>query len=245
MVVSHQIQKMHWKLSKNIWKGRLQRRFIFPWLSSNGLCLLKPPQNINLDSDDVEITAYIYVEWSVAQPSAWTGSFRAVKPKNENNYAPWGLTMFKASVSYKTFLDGVANQLPCAVENIIQKKVTWKFQSPAQSTHLSLRGKVGFCSMVGQIREWKPGTRIVILAMPLPRKPLTEKLMCILTSDSLLTSTLYAHLLQFWNDDNTKSFDYLGLDIMSTHDVTWMDNYMFSSQIVVTWLSPYVAHQLY
>ena len=61
--------------------------------------------------------------------------------------------MFKASVSYKTFLDGVANQLLCAVEDIIQEKVTWKFQSPAQSTHLSLRGKVGFCSMVGQIRE--------------------------------------------------------------------------------------------
>ena len=70
--------------------------------------------------------------------------------------------------------------------------------------------------------------------MPLPRKPLTEKLVCILTSDSLLTSNLYAHLLQFWNDDNTKSFDYSDLDIISTHGVTWMDNYMFSSQIVVT-----------
>ena len=126
--------------------------------------------------------------------------------------------MFKASASYETFFDGVANQLLCAVEDIIQEKVTWKFQSPAQSTHLSLGGKVGFRSMVGHIREQKPGTRIIILTMPPLRKPLTEKPVRILTSDSSLTSNLYAHLLQFWNDDNTKSFDYLDLDVISTHD---------------------------
>ena len=82
--------------------------------------------------------------------------------------------MFKASASYETFFDGVANQLLCAVEDIIQEKVTWKFQSPAQSTHLSLGGKVGFRSMVGQIREQNQGTRIIILTMPPPRKLLTE-----------------------------------------------------------------------
>ncbi|KAF8151377.1 hypothetical protein B0H34DRAFT_861891 [Crassisporium funariophilum] len=95
--------------------------------------------------------------------------------KTKEKYIARGLVMFKSSTLYTNFLLSVAEQLPCVIEDIIQEKITWRFQTPMKSTYLPLSGEIGFASM------------------PTVEKP-------------------------FWDDDDTKTFDFSELDTVSTHD---------------------------
>ena len=125
---------------------------------------------------DVEMTAYLYVEKPIpSAPAQSASNSRQHKPTEEERYVSRGIVMFTASTSYTTFVSNVSEQLPCAVEDIVQDKIMWKFQTPMNSTYLSPSGEIGFASMVNQLRGKKHGTRVIKLAMPPPKKPAVEK----------------------------------------------------------------------
>jgi hypothetical protein len=125
---------------------------------------------------DPEMTTYIYVERLVSNaPIRAASGSRAHKPTEEEKYVARGIVMFKASTPYATFILCISEQLPCATEDIIQEKITWRFQTPMKSAYLSLSGEVGFASMVNQLLGRKAGTRVIMLTMPPPKKPAIEK----------------------------------------------------------------------
>lgn len=81
--------------------------------------------------------------------------------------------MFSTTISYQGFLFKLSKQLPCAVDDIVQEKITWKPQTPVSSRYLALGGEIGFASMVKQNSGKK--SRVILLAMPPPVKPRVEK----------------------------------------------------------------------
>ena len=146
---------------------------------STSFSLLFFLQHLAEDPENIEVTAYIYVEHPIPSALARTASsFRAHKPTDEEKYLARGLITFTGSTPYFSFLLSLSAQLPCTVKDIVQDKITWKFQTPQKSPYLSLGGEVGFASMIKQNKSRKPGTRIIMLAMPPPIKPAVEKLVC-------------------------------------------------------------------
>ena len=128
------------------------------------------------EPEDVNITAYIYIERPVpTAPTQFSSSSRLHKPTEEEKYVSHGLVMFTASTTYAAFILQVSEQLPCDVEDIVQEKIMWKLQTPMNSTYLSLSGEISFASMVKQLHGRKDGTRVIKLAMPPPKKPAVEK----------------------------------------------------------------------
>jgi hypothetical protein len=81
---------------------------------------------------------------------------------------------FNSNTLYSTFLGELARDLPCSVFDIVEDKMTWRFQTPQKSPVLSLGRKVGYDSMISQNKDRKSG-RIISLMMPPPQKPAVEK----------------------------------------------------------------------
>ena len=72
--------------------------------------------------------------------------------------------------NYASFLIAIARELPCPVANLIESKITWKPQKPADAPTLPLGGKMGFSALVEEF-VGKKTDRVVFLLMPPPTKP--------------------------------------------------------------------------
>ena len=79
--------------------------------------------------------------------------------------------------NYASFLAAIARELPCPVANLIESKISWKPQKPANAPTLPLGGETGFSALVEEFVAKKTG-RVVFLMMPPPMKPVEEKLVC-------------------------------------------------------------------
>ena len=79
--------------------------------------------------------------------------------------------------NYASFLTAIARELPCPVANLIELKITWKPQKPANTPTLPLGGEMGFSALVEEFVGKKTG-RVVFLLMPPPTKPVKEKPVC-------------------------------------------------------------------
>jgi hypothetical protein len=124
-------------------------------------------------NETVEITAYIFIERPTPSvlPKRGSGSR---KTSDEDKYKPHGLLTFNSDTPYFSFLFELSRHLPCSVSDIVEDKMTWRFQTPQKSPVLSLARKVGYDSMVSQNKDRKSG-RIISLMMPPPQKPAVEK----------------------------------------------------------------------
>ena len=129
------------------------------------------------EPEEEDITAYIFVERPIPTAPTRSGtSMRAHKPTDEEKFMACGLIMFSPKISYRGFLFKLSLRLPCAVDDIVEEKITWKFKTPLGSRYLALGGEIGFESMVKQTANKK--SRIILLAMPPPTKPKVEKRVC-------------------------------------------------------------------
>lgn len=161
-------------------------------------------KHLDEDPESIEVTAYIYVERPIpSAPARTASSSRVHKPTDEEKYLARGLITFTASTPYFSFLLSLSAQLPCTVKSLVQEKITWKFQVPQKSPYLALGGEVGFASMIKQNSTRKPGTRIIMLAMPPPTKPAVEKPFWPIDGDE---------------NDEEKTFDFTELEPIVTHD---------------------------
>jgi hypothetical protein len=122
----------------------------------------------------VAITAYI----QISKPGLLTAPAKTRnKLKNEDLYVQKGPFKFQSLDSYTTFLSKIASVLPCPKANIIEAKITWKPQKPANATALPLGGDTGYSALVDEFASKKSG-RVVILMMPPPAKPVDDKPVC-------------------------------------------------------------------
>ena len=131
-----------------------------------------PSQDVSEEPEEEKITAYIFVEQPI--PTALARSGTNVRAhKLTEKFMACGLIMFTPKTSYHRFLVKLSHQLPCAIDDIVQEKITWKFQTPLSSRYLALGGEISFESMVKQTANKR--SRIILLAMPPPTKHKVKK----------------------------------------------------------------------
>ena len=107
----------------------------------------------------------------------------------------------------------------------------WKCQTPRNSPSLALGGETGYSAMIEDLQMKKAGSRVGIIMMPPPVKPV-ERPVCSLCVFAITRGHLFC--LQPWDVENTekvheKTFDYSELDAdMGTTD----------DAIAQQWVSP-------
>jgi hypothetical protein len=79
------------------------------------------------------------------------------KPKAKDLYLQKGPFKFSSNNTYQTFLTKIALELPCPVANLIELKITWKPQKPANAAALLLGGETGFSALVDEFVHKKSG----------------------------------------------------------------------------------------
>ncbi|PPQ80784.1 hypothetical protein CVT24_011488 [Panaeolus cyanescens] len=159
------------------------------------------------EDPEIEIIAYIYVERAISKvPARSASGSRPHKPTDDEKYAAYGVITFSSTDTYDDLLSQLATHLPCPRPYLLKDKIMWKFRTPANSVYLSLGGKLGFESLIKQLRARKPDNRIIFLSMPPPVKPMVEE--------------------PHWptvSEENTaelgkQSFDYDALELTSTEE---------------------------
>jgi hypothetical protein len=118
----------------------------------------------------IDITAYI----QVSKPVSTSQTKLRTKLKADDLYIQKGPFKFQSDDTYQVFLSKIASVLPCPIGNLIESKITWKPQKPANASALPLGGETGFSALVDEFIGKKTG-RVVILVMPAPVKPTEDK----------------------------------------------------------------------
>ncbi|KAK7037158.1 hypothetical protein R3P38DRAFT_3183284 [Favolaschia claudopus] len=73
---------------------------------------------------------------------------------------------------YDELLSAIASELPCLVQNINQSKILWKTKKPASGEKSPLGKAIGYEAMVDDVK--KKASRVVVLYMPPPTKPMDD-----------------------------------------------------------------------
>lgn len=115
----------------------------------------------------MDLTFYVYIE----KPTVPT---RKSKIPDTEKYIQKGPFKFKSTETYGAFLVRISKVLPCPVLNIVEKKTTWRFQTPQNSPSMPLGGPTGFSAMIESVAAKRTGTRVAIIMMPPPIKPAEE-----------------------------------------------------------------------
>ena len=130
---------------------------------------------MDIDTDDdadkpqFAISAYIHILRQTV-PSAPP---KACAKKPEDKYLQCGPFQFQSNNTYDDFLRFLAETLPCpSPKHIAASKITWKPQKPLKAEALPLGGTLGFSIMINELAS-KP-SRVIILTMPPPAKPVDE-----------------------------------------------------------------------
>ncbi|KAJ7906108.1 hypothetical protein B0H13DRAFT_2274196, partial [Mycena leptocephala] len=124
-------------------------------------------------SDDPPQTITYYI--NIPKPPPITSKKRGTKASEDDTLqkGPFSLPI---SEPYSTLLSAIASELPCRVENINQSKITWKPKKPKNGNKLPLGKDTGYEAMVTEMEGKAPESRVVLLYMPPPTKPMEEEM---------------------------------------------------------------------
>lgn len=121
--------------------------------------------------DYVTMTAYIRVSTSSAPPAPKTRGKPAAPVYH--NIDPFE---FKTTDDYDTFIEAIAQALPCPVRNVPKEKITWFANKPLNFREVGLGGPVGYKGLISEFkgRSEKQGLSLT-LTMPPPSKDANPK----------------------------------------------------------------------
>ncbi|KAK6969285.1 hypothetical protein R3P38DRAFT_3229228 [Favolaschia claudopus] len=96
---------------------------------------------------------------------------RAAKA-NDDDTLQKGPIIPPVTAPYDELLAAIASELPCLVQNINQSKILWKTKKPASGEKSPLGKAIGYEAMVDDVK--KKASRVVVLYMPPPTKPMDD-----------------------------------------------------------------------
>ena len=151
------------------------------------------PAGEDEDKVSIPLTCYIYIERPAA-PRATKG-----KVSDTDKYVQKGPFILQSTDLYSVFILCISTTAPCPVLNIIEDKITWRCQTPANSPCMPLGGRTGYAAMIDAIKSKRSGQRVAIVMMPPPKKPAEKPVRgYILLLRLLIITCFLAIALGYW-----------------------------------------------
>jgi hypothetical protein len=137
------------------WKAKKQKE-----KSSNRQEEIEEPttEGDSTPEPSIKVTAYIDVIITQAVP--------ARKKQASSNALQRGPFFFFDNTTFQSFQSLVAKTLPCSPSALSWNKITWKFDTPANSQPKNLADHIGFEAMLSNVVERKKNYVVRILTPP-------------------------------------------------------------------------------